>query len=214
MIKKVIKFQDFDGNEVTEEHYFHLSKAELIEMELAEEGGMAAKLEAIVEANSGAQIIKTFKDMISASYGLRDPTNPTRFTKDPKVTLDFMTSLAFDALFQELLTDPMAAAVFANGLVPSDLADNDVVKKAFAEANLPIPVEASVGMKSGMIPAPYRIEEDKHSGLKRPRDEKDVLLPWAFREPTRREAELMTKEQLQDVFVRRGSGWVATEAPL
>lgn len=40
MLKKTISYTDYDGNERTEDFYFNLSKAEIIEMELGTAGGM------------------------------------------------------------------------------------------------------------------------------------------------------------------------------
>lgn len=122
MIKQSIVFEDFDGKEVTEDHYFHLSKAELIEMELTEEGGMVKKLETIVKSGDAKKIIATFKEIISASYGQRDPVNATKFVKSAKISEEFMGSLAFDAFFSQLMTDPVFASSFVNGVVPKDLA--------------------------------------------------------------------------------------------
>ena len=38
MFKKTITYTDFNGNERTEDFYFHLSKAELAEMDLSKAG--------------------------------------------------------------------------------------------------------------------------------------------------------------------------------
>ena len=40
MLTKKITYEDFDGNSITEEFQFNLTKSELMKMELAEEGGM------------------------------------------------------------------------------------------------------------------------------------------------------------------------------
>ena len=40
MFEKTIKFLDFDENEREETFYFHLSKPEIIELELSKEGGL------------------------------------------------------------------------------------------------------------------------------------------------------------------------------
>ena len=40
MLKKTIKYTDYNGEEQTEDFYFNLSKAELTEMELSTTGGM------------------------------------------------------------------------------------------------------------------------------------------------------------------------------
>ena len=52
MLTKKITYEDFDGNQVTEECQFHLTKSELMKMELSEAGGMYATLEKMVQENN------------------------------------------------------------------------------------------------------------------------------------------------------------------
>ena len=43
MLKKTITYVDYNGTERTEDFYFNLTKAEILEMELSTEGGMQHK---------------------------------------------------------------------------------------------------------------------------------------------------------------------------
>ena len=45
MIKKTIKYVDFNGVERTEDHYFNLTKAEITEMQLGVKGGLDKYIE-------------------------------------------------------------------------------------------------------------------------------------------------------------------------
>ena len=47
MIKKTITYNDYNGVERTEDFYFNLSEAEVMEMELGVTGGMAEMLQRI-----------------------------------------------------------------------------------------------------------------------------------------------------------------------
>lgn len=205
MIKKEIAFEDFDGKTVTETHYFHLSKAELIRMELAEEGGISNKLTTIVQSGNGAQIIAAFSDIIAAAYGQRVDGSGSEFHKSEKIRENFMGSLAYDALLSELLTNENAAAEFVNGLVPKDLRSTAAEIEAMKKAVVPDPNK--VDGPSGTWPDARGLP-DSESGLKSPRDEKDNLLPWAFRPETSNELTRMTKAQLLDVMQRRQGSWV------
>ena len=40
MFKKPITWTDYDGKEITEDFYFNLTRAEVMEMELGTEGGL------------------------------------------------------------------------------------------------------------------------------------------------------------------------------
>ena len=48
MLKKTIKYVDYNGVEREEDFYFDLSKAEITEMELSQDGGMSNLIQKIV----------------------------------------------------------------------------------------------------------------------------------------------------------------------
>ena len=126
MLKKTITYTDFNGDTVTEDHYFHLSKADLVEMEVSHQGGMHDYLQQIVKSNDGKAIISVFKELILSAYGERSEDGK-RFIKSPVLSEEFGTSEAYSALFMELCTDAKAAAEFVNGIVPAGL-DEDIAK--------------------------------------------------------------------------------------
>ena len=73
MYKKTITYKDYDGVERTEDFFFNLSKAELLEMEMETPGGMKRKLEKIVSEQDLGRLIEAFKDFILRSYGEKSP---------------------------------------------------------------------------------------------------------------------------------------------
>lgn len=124
MLKKSITFKDLDGNSVTEDFYFNLSKAELAEFEMSEAGGMKIRLENIIanaETDPGS-VIREFKHIIEMSYGVRSDDNK-RFIKSADLANSFMQTDAYSELFTELVTDPAAAISFINGIVPFNASD-------------------------------------------------------------------------------------------
>lgn len=122
MLKKTITYTDFDGNERTEDFYFNLTKAEILEMELEVDGGFTAYLQKIVNTKSVPSLIKIFKDMIIRAYGEKSPDG-RRFIKNKELTDSFVQTEAYSSLFIELSTDDEAAAAFINGIVPKDVAE-------------------------------------------------------------------------------------------
>ena len=60
MIKKTITYEDYNGVERTENFYFNLNKAEVLEMEMGTEGGMAESIQKIVDAKDAPAIIRVF----------------------------------------------------------------------------------------------------------------------------------------------------------
>lgn len=119
MIKKTISYTDYDGNNRSEDFYFNLTKAEVVEMEASESGGMKKMLENIIKANDSKKIIAVFKDIIAKSYGVKSPDGK-RFIKNEEVLNDFMQTEAYSELFMELATDEKAAAAFVNGIFPKE----------------------------------------------------------------------------------------------
>jgi hypothetical protein len=126
LLKKSITYTDLNGDEVTESFFFHLSKADLVEMEVTFKGGLVKHLEEIVKSEDGAAIIQQFKDIILRSYGIKSDDGK-RFIKSKMMTDDFLNSEAYSTLFLELCTDAGAAADFVNGIIPTGLSD-DVTK--------------------------------------------------------------------------------------
>ena len=122
MLKKTIEYTDFNGVKRKEDFYFNLSKAELMEMELGVTGGMKQLLERIIQADDMPKLMKEFKDLILRSYGEKS-ADGKRFIKSKELSDAFSQTEAYSELFMELITDEKAAAAFANGIVPKELAD-------------------------------------------------------------------------------------------
>lgn len=120
MLKKPITFEDFDGNERTETHYFNLNKGELAKMELTlgDGEGYVELLKKIAAAKDPKLIISTFEDFIARSYGVRSEDGQY-FYKNDEILARFKASPAYDALLYEMCTDAQASALFVNGVVPA-----------------------------------------------------------------------------------------------
>ncbi len=120
MLKKTITYPDLDGNSITEDFYFNLSKAEIAEMELSHAGGFSGYLKTMIETQDGAQIIATFKNILLSAIGRRSEDGK-RFVKSQEIRDEFVQTEAYSQLFMELVTDGTAAAQFVESIVPSDL---------------------------------------------------------------------------------------------
>ena len=130
MLKKTITYTDYNGNERTEDFYFNLNKAELIEMEMTTEGGLSEKMKKIVASNDKAGLIKEFKDLVLKAYGEKSDDGK-HFVKNEKVREAFSQTEAYSQIFMELATDDKAASDFINGIVPADV--GKAAAKAMAE---------------------------------------------------------------------------------
>lgn len=120
MLKKTMTYTDFNGEEIKEDFYFHLSKAEIMEMQLEKEGGLAERIQKIVDTKNVPEIIKVFKELILKAYGVKSEDGK-RFIKSKELSEAFSQTQAYSDLFMELATDPEAAAAFINGVIPAEL---------------------------------------------------------------------------------------------
>lgn len=138
MLKKNIKYTDYNGVERNEEFLFNLTKAELMEMEMGTTGGLAEQIQKIVNTQDAPAIIKIFKDIILKAYGEKSDDGK-RFVKvndaGTPLSIGFSQTEAFSQLFMELATDADAAAKFINGIIPKDIEISEAEIKKLQENN-------------------------------------------------------------------------------
>lgn len=133
MLKKTIKYTDYNGVERVEDHYFNLNQFELTEFAAELPDGL---FEAVNESSDRTQqqtairihdklggkgIIEFIKKLVIKSYGVKSPDGK-RFIKNQELCDEFVQSIAFDTFMMELMSDDMAAANFVNAIIPANLA--------------------------------------------------------------------------------------------
>lgn len=177
MIKQTVTYIDFNEKEATEDLYFHLSKMELVNMELSHQGGLSTVLPEMIKSGDMGKVVQMFQDIVLKAYGTRSEDGK-RFAKDEAVTKDFMTSPAFDALFTILISSPEAAANFITGLMPRDM-----VEQLNAQETPPLDQLTMPGQDAE--PPPW-IRDD--------------------RDPTNDELMRMSTDQLREVMQRKMGG--------
>lgn len=121
MIKETMTFTDYNGVTRTEDFYFNLSKAEIMEMEMGTVGGLAEMINRIIAAQDQPALIKIFKDLVLKAYGVKS-ADGRRFMKSEEISADFSQTEAYSDLFMKLATDAEYAAKWVNGVVPADMA--------------------------------------------------------------------------------------------
>lgn len=115
MLKKTITYTDYNGVERTEDKYFNLTKAELMEMELTTEGGFTNLVNQITMAQDVPKLYMLFKDLILKSYGEKSLDGKS-FLKSDAIVYEFSCTEAFSELIMELLSSADAASDFINNL--------------------------------------------------------------------------------------------------
>lgn len=128
MIKKTITYTDYNDLQRTEDHYFHLTEAELTELSVSVDGGLAALLEKIVQEKNQKQIWEYMKILVNKAYGVKS-ADGRQFIKNDEVLNSFAQTEAYSMLLMELSTDAEAAAAFANGILPKKLSEKVAAAK-------------------------------------------------------------------------------------
>lgn len=116
MLKKVVHFTNFDGEQDKATLYFNLTEAELVRLDTRYFGGLEAVIDNLDPENNPQQVMDLFEDVIKASYGERSEDG-RYFIKDPNKAQMFLHSAAFSSLFLELIRDADAAAAFIKGIL-------------------------------------------------------------------------------------------------
>lgn len=151
MLEKKITYTDYNGVERTETHYFNLSKAEILDMELFTEGGFVNMLERLVEEQNQIELVKLFKELVLKSYGVKSDDG-RRFIKSDEQTKAFTETEAFSQLYLTLAQDSEAASEFAIAIMPRDLQPKDGAVKSAAEGltmGQPVDIRALAADKLG-----------------------------------------------------------------
>lgn len=136
MLAQELTFEDFNGNTVTETHYFNLTKAELIKLQVSVEGGMQTLLQNIIDSKDVKGLIHEFEKLVLAAYGVKSEDGK-RFIKNDEIREEFSQTAAYDALFTRIAMDEKFAAAFVIGAFPADMDVKDALNQTLAAATLP-----------------------------------------------------------------------------
>lgn len=124
MVKRTIKYVDFNGTERIEDHYFNYSEAELSKMEWSKNGGFSEYVKRISDAQDMEEISRIFDKVILESYGVKS-LDGRRFMKgeNHEYAREFMETPAYSKFYMDLLTTKGALAAFFNELIPQSLVE-------------------------------------------------------------------------------------------
>lgn len=133
MYELPIKYTDYNGIDREEIFMFNMTEAEIQEMNLSVNGGMAALMVQIANTRDTATLVKIFKDMILKAYGQKS-TDGKRFIKTPELRDAFEQCPAYSELFMQLSTDNVAAAKFLKSILPKKIQNEIKMEDAQKEA--------------------------------------------------------------------------------
>ena len=145
MLRKVIKYTDYDGNEKEFEAYFNLNKMECMDLDLEfeSEGGLLEHLRAMLKNTDGEEMRKKpaidfIKLLVDRSYGIRPKEDRTLFMKEDEdgkpLIRKFKASPAYSTFVYNLLSGEESLDDFATNVLPSvATADMESARKRLRE---------------------------------------------------------------------------------
>ena len=122
MIKKTVTYIDYNEVERTETFYFHYTEAEILDMEMSEEGSFADRIQRIIDAKDKTALMKLIKKFVIDAYGVKSEDGK-RFMKNDELKTAFLECPAYSDIFMDMVTNDEAAAEFVNGVIPSTMKD-------------------------------------------------------------------------------------------
>lgn len=133
MIKKTVTYVDYNGKEQTEDLYFNMDEAEVIDWVGETNGGIIWMIAEIMKLEDPIKILPMVKEMMLKSYGVKSPDGKS-FIKSEEVLQNFRYSKAFHEIRTELSTSSDALVEFINGILPSkysnpDLTNDEIIAK-------------------------------------------------------------------------------------
>ena len=129
MLKKVVTYTDFNGDEQTDTLYFNVSVPEATRMR-AKFGGddMEKNIKKIVESGKESDILELFEEIVLNAYGEKSEDGKS-FLKTPAIKEKFEYSQAYAEVFEELLTNEAALQKFVEGVISKKPGVNPVLSK-------------------------------------------------------------------------------------
>ena len=115
MFKHNINYLDFNGNERSEDFYFHLSSPEVLRLEAKIGSDISTYTKAIADQQNLAELLDFMEEIILTSYG-RKTTDGKSFIKNEQLRNEFEYSQAYAELFEEVITNKELAAKFGAGV--------------------------------------------------------------------------------------------------
>lgn len=139
MLKKKVKFEDFNGNEQEVEIHFNLTKTELSNFYAQFEGGFDQYFAAAVRRGDLETVSMLMLNFIHMSYGQKSPDG-LRFVKTEEDLFDFKQSAAYDEVCSSVMQDVDSFLDFVYAIVPSKVGAE--AKKETEKARKQLALEA------------------------------------------------------------------------
>lgn len=147
MIKQHVSYEDYEGNKVEKDLWFHLNRSDLAKLSLNYEKGLIEGLTELQKKGDKRAIAEFIDELLVNAYGIRKPDSDV-FLKTKEIREDFEYSLAHDEILMMLLGGEDDDIInFIVGIMPGMSADKraevvEQVRAAQAAKNTPALEEA------------------------------------------------------------------------
>lgn len=225
MLHKTITYNDLDGNPVTEDFWFQITKSEVAKKALIEGEDYGARLQTLIEERDGAKIMEQWEALLREAVGKREDK---LFVKTAEIQKHFMFSGAYDAFFMELISSPDSGASMVRAMFPADAQaeiEKSMQERGVVTAELPATSEQPAANITGTEadaqvqaekpqltfehgPDIFPANLEKAVEANKPGKDDDPAWLTEGRSPTRQEMMKMSKEELQFVFKMKEAGLV------
>ena len=148
MIKQHVSYEDYDGNKVEKNLWFHLNKSDLAKMSLGFDNGLIEGLTELQQKGDKKAVAEFIDNLLVNAYGVRKPGSDV-FLKTSEIKEDFQYSLAHDEILMMLLGGEDDEIInFIVGIMPGMSAEDranviEQVKNAQEAKKLPESTGAS-----------------------------------------------------------------------
>ena len=120
MIKWPITYTTYNDETITEDFYFNLNKAELVQLQFNANGSYSNFMERIMNERDYKTLGEEFRNIILSAYGKKSDDGK-QFRKSDAIREEFENSAAYAELYIELISDGASATKFFTGILPKDL---------------------------------------------------------------------------------------------
>lgn len=123
MIKQHVSYEDYEGNKVEKDLWFHLNRSDLAKLSLNYENGLIDGLTELQKKGDKRAVAEFIDELLINAYGVRKPGSDV-FLKTKEIREDFEYSLAHDEILMMLLGgDDDDIINFIVGIMPGLNAD-------------------------------------------------------------------------------------------
>lgn len=120
MFEREFDCEGVNGKMYKETWDFHLSKADLVEINYGTYFGLDEMMRRMIDAHNGKEIMNLVRTIILKSVG-RPSADGRRFLRNDEIRSEFESSDAYSQLFTELVTTPDKLLEFVASAMPVEM---------------------------------------------------------------------------------------------